>query len=100
MSHDKTGNQGWFRDPRSKVAMAVVNPRLPITEIGPTDNQGFRWIVVEGIRVHACYWSLNTNFAAFENFLDRLEVGIRISGIPVLVASDFKSKSPEWGDNH
>jgi len=71
----------------------VVNPRLSITEIGPMDNQGFRWIAVEGIRVYACYWSPNTDFVAFTNFLDRLEDS------PILIAGDFNAKSPEWGDH-
>lgn len=95
----KTEDEGWFGDTGGKAAVAVVNPRLPITKIGPANNQGFRWIAIEGIRIYSCYWSPNTDLAAFIYFLDRLEASIRSARTPVLVAGDFNAKSPEWG-NH
>lgn len=95
----KSENEGWYCDQGNKAAVVVFNNRLQITEIGPRDNQGFRWMAFEGIRVYACYWSPNTDFKAFEDFLDRLEVSIRNAGTPVLIAGDFNAKSPEWGDH-
>lgn len=96
---EKLEEEGWYSDPGNKAALVVVNPRLQITEIGPRDDQGFRWVAFEGVRVYACYWSPNTDFAAFEDFLDRLEVSIKNAKTPVLVAGDFNAKSPQWGDH-
>lgn len=96
---NKPEEEGWYSDLEDKAAVAVYNPGLSIFEIGPKDNRGFRWIEVGGIRVYSCYWSPNTDFASFENFLDRLETSIRSSESPVLVAGDFNAKSPEWGDH-
>lgn len=73
----------------------VVNFSLLISEVGPVDSQGFRWIATEGIRVYACYWLPNTNFKAFENFLDRLEASIRSVGTFVFVAGDVNAKTPK-----
>lgn len=96
---NKSDDDGWYCDQGNKAAVVITNPRLQIIEIGPRDNLGFRWVAFEGIRVYACYWSPNTDFAAFENFLGRLEDSIRSAGIPVLIAGDFNAKSPEWGDH-
>lgn len=94
-NHQRMEDEGWFGDQGNKAAVMVVNSSLLIFEVGPMDSQGFRWIATEGIRVYACYWSPNTNFAAFENFLDRLEANIRSAGTSVFVAGDYHTKSPE-----
>lgn len=64
--------EGWFSDVGSNAAVVVFNPTLSITEIGPKNNQGFRWIKIGDIRVYACYWSPNTTLDLFIDFIDRL----------------------------
>lgn len=69
--------EGWFGDLGNRAAVAIANPRIQIVEAGPADNRGFRWVQLEGVRVYACYWSPNTAFAEFEDFLGRLDASVR-----------------------
>jgi len=89
---------GWFTDIDARAAILVFNPRLQIQEIGQKDNTGFRWVKVEDITVYACYWSPNTAYTLFIDFLDRLEGSIRRQEGTVIVAGDFNAKSTAWGD--
>ncbi|VVC46488.1 Endonuclease/exonuclease/phosphatase,Reverse transcriptase domain [Cinara cedri] len=91
--------EGWFRDSSGRAAVAIVNPQIALTESGPGAEDGFRWVQCGGQRYFACYWSPNTDFAAFEDFLIRLERSVRSSSVPVVVAGDFNAKSPAWGDS-
>ncbi|KAL4082648.1 hypothetical protein QTP88_029709 [Uroleucon formosanum] len=60
-------------------------------------HQGFRWVEVQGLRVYSCYWSPNCSIDEYKDFLLRLELSIRNSLIPVVVAGDFNAKSRAWG---
>ncbi|VVC42593.1 Endonuclease/exonuclease/phosphatase [Cinara cedri] len=82
-----------------RAAVVIANPQLALTESDPGVEDGFRWVTCGGHRYYACYWSPNTDFAGFEDFLLRLESSVRSSGVPVVVAGDFNAKSPEWGDS-
>lgn len=95
----KPEEEGWFCDLGGRAAVVIKDPKLPITEIGPRDNVGFRWVKCGELRIYGCYWSPNTDFAAFEDFIARLEDSIRTADCSVLVAGDFNAKSPEWGDH-
>lgn len=53
-----------------------LQTRLSIMDIDPSDNL----VKIVNIRVYACYWLLNTDFNAFENFLIRLKRSIRNLG--------------------
>lgn len=47
--------------------------------------------------MYSCYWSLNTPYAEFEDFLCKLETSIRASPEPVIVARDLNVKHSSWG---
>jgi len=91
---------GWFSDTGGKAAIVLFNLRLQVQAIGPRDSAGFRWVKVEDRTVYTCYWSPNTSFTLFVDFLDRLEGSIRQQTGTVLVAGDFNAKSPVWGDHN
>lgn len=92
-------SEGWYSDAGDKAAVMVFNPNMQVQEIGPRDNPGFRWVTVGGTTIYACYWSPNTEYTLFVDFLDRLEGSIRTGKGMVLVAGDFNAKSPAWGDH-
>jgi len=91
--------EGWFSDIDERAAILALNRNLQIQTIGPKDNRGFRWIKVEDITIYACYWSPNTAYTLFVDFLDRLEGSIRQQEPTIIVAGDFNAKSPAWGDH-
>jgi len=65
--------EGWFSDADARAAILVFNPALQLQQIGPKNNSGFRWVKVENLTVYACYWSPNTVYTLFVDFMDRLE---------------------------
>lgn len=87
-------------DTGGKAAIFLSNPRLQVRAVGPKDSAGFRWVKVEEFTVYTCYWSPNTVFTLFVDFLDRLEGSIRQQTGTVIVAGDFNAKSPAWGDHN
>jgi len=89
----------WFSEIEAKAAIVIYNSGLRIQKISPKDNRGFRWVKVEDLTVYACYWSPNTVYTLFVEFLDRLEGSIRQQEGTVIAAADFNAKSPAWGDN-
>lgn len=97
--HPKSEGEGWFNDASSRATIAVLNNKIPIDKIGSNNEVGFRWVQIGGVTLYACYWSPNTEFTQFIDFLDRLEASIRIANGMVIVAGDFNAKSPEWGDH-
>jgi len=97
--HSKSEGEGWFNDASSRATIAVLNNKIPIDKIGSNNEVGFRWVQIGGVTIYACYWSPNTEFTQFIDFLDRLEASIRTANGMVIVAGDFNAKSPEWGDH-
>jgi len=91
--------EGWFSDIDERAAILALNRNLQIQTIGPKDNRGFRWIKVEDITIYACYWSPNTAYTLFVDFLDRLEGSIKQQEPTIIVAGDFNAKSTAWGDH-
>jgi len=91
--------EGWFSDADARAAILVFNPTLQLQQIGPKNNSGFRWVKVENLTVYACYWSPNTVYTLFVDFMDRLEGSIRQQEGTIIVAGDFNAKSPAWGDH-
>jgi len=87
-------NEGWYSDTGNKAAIMVYNPRIKVQEFGLKDNLGFWWVRLEGITVYTCYWyGLYT-----VEFLDRLEGSIKTQTGIVIIAGDFNTKSPAWGE--
>lgn len=68
---------------------------IPMDEVG-VGNDGFVWVIVGGWKIHSCYWSPNTPYANYEDFLHRLESRLHNSSANVLVARDFNAKHCAW----
>jgi len=90
---------GWYSDTGNKAAIMAFNPKIHVQEIGPKDNPGFWWVRIENMTIYACYWSPNTDYTLFVDFLDKLEGCIRNKKGMVIVGGDFNAKSPAWGDH-
>ena len=51
-----------------------------------------------GVRVYTYYFSPNDSFEIFETQILLLEESLREASRRSLIAGDFNSKSPEWGE--
>lgn len=92
---NKAESSCWYTDANNKAA--IINPKnAPVDNLGNSET-GFRWIESRGMRLYSCYWSLNTPFSDFSDFLNRLESSIRSSKCDVLVAGDFNAHHSDWG---
>lgn len=94
------GLEGCFLDQNHRAAIVVTNRNLLITEVGPADNAGFRWVKVGEVRIYSVYWrptKTGEDLNRYVDFLDRLETSVRSAEGPVVIAGDFNAKSPEWG---
>lgn len=87
-------HQSWHCDQSRRVAIAPIS-NIPIDEIG-TESDGFIWVTIGGVRVYSCYLSPNTSYSEYEDFIQRLEMSIRTSLVPVLVGGDFNAKHGLW----
>ena len=73
------------------------NPDLGVGDFLETDA-GFGWVEVAGVRVYSCYFSPNDPLEIFETQILLLEESLREDSGRSLIAGDFDSKSPEWGE--
>lgn len=94
-NHSRQESEGWFADSSGRSLIALLSP-LPLRLTG-TAEDGFRWVETLDMRIYSCYWSPNSTLADFQDFLTRLEISVRSSGVPVIVAGDFNVKSRMWG---
>jgi len=94
-NHNRPEADGWYSDSLGRSAVVILG-NLPVNRVGPM-HQGFRWVEVQGLRVYSCYWSPNCSINEYKDFLLQLELSIRNSLIPVVVAGDFNAKSRAWG---
>ena len=95
--HKWSENSAWYQDASRWAGILVLSTDLGIGDFLET-NAGFVWVEVAGVRVHSCYFSPNDPFEIFETQILLLEESLReASGWP-LIAGDFNSKSPEWGE--
>lgn len=85
----------WYSNSATNAAIYVVSRQLRITGAG-NDGQGWVWVETEGVRFYSCYFSPNSPMNEFIRELTDLEVSIRGSRLPVVVAGDFNAKAPEW----
>lgn len=91
----RNGRNRFHCDTNNKAAVVVLTP-IGITEEGAAEA-GFRWIEIGNTRVYACYWSPNTTYAEYEDFISRLENSARTATGEVLIAGDFNAKHQDWG---
>uniref|UniRef100_A0A2S2NQQ6 Reverse transcriptase domain-containing protein n=1 Tax=Schizaphis graminum TaxID=13262 RepID=A0A2S2NQQ6_SCHGA len=86
---------GWYSDAAGRAAVYITSG-ISVDATGPLDI-GFRWVLINGMRVYSVYYSPNVTLAEYNLFLNRLESSVRGSDGPVLIAGDFNAKRPEWG---
>ncbi|XP_043472927.1 uncharacterized protein LOC122505400 [Leptopilina heterotoma] len=87
----------WFEDASKGSGIQICNPDIAIGDFLETDR-GFVWIEVAEVRVYSCYFSPNDPLKKFEAEVQAFEESIKAFGGDVLIAGDFNSKSPEWGE--
>ena len=80
-----------------RAGILVFSPDLRIRDLLETDA-GFVWADVAGVRVYSCYFFPNDPFKIFETQILHLEESLGEADGRSLTASDFNSKSPEWGE--
>ncbi|XP_051159331.1 uncharacterized protein LOC127280415 [Leptopilina boulardi] len=96
--YKKPGFSVWFEDASRRSGIQVCNPDITIGDFLETDK-GFVWVEVAGVRIYSCYFSPNDPFKKFVAEVQALEESVRAFGGDVLIAGDFNSKSPEWGES-
>ena len=95
--HKWSENCAWYQDASRRAGILVLSPNLSIGDFLETDA-GFGWVKVAGVRVYSYYFSPNDPFEIFETQILLLEESIREASGRSLIAGDFYSKSPEWGE--
>ena len=95
--HKWSENSAWYQDASRRAGILVLSPDLSIGDFLETDA-GFVWVKVAGVRVYSCYLSPNDPFEIFETQILLLEESLREASGRSLIAGDFNSKSPEWGE--
>lgn len=86
---------GWYSDAAGRSAVYVTGG-ISVDDTGPL-VAGFRWVLINSIRVYSVYHSPNVTLAEYNLFLNRLESSVRGTDGPILIAGDFNAKRPEWG---
>lgn len=77
-----------------QIALNVKS--VQIDDLGCSED-GFRWVTISGTRVYSCYWSPNSSFQDYLDFLTRLERSIRLTPGNILLTGDFNAKHTDWG---
>ncbi|XP_043479874.1 uncharacterized protein LOC122509708 [Leptopilina heterotoma] len=95
--YKKQGFSNWFQDSSGRSAIQICNPGITTGSFLGTDK-GFVWADVAGIRIYSCYFSPNDPFGKFDTEIRSLEESVRAFDGDVLIAGEFNSKSPEWGE--
>ena len=90
-------NGRWHADTTGSAAVVTLG-RTPVDELGDA-GPGYAWVRIGGVRVYSCYASPNGTWAAYCNFLSRLEVSIRGGTGEILLAGDFNAKNVGWGSS-
>ena len=95
--HKWSENSAWYQDASWRAGILVCSPDLSIEDFLETDA-GFVWVEVAGVRVYSCYFSPNDPFEIFETQILLLVESLRKASGRSLIAGDFNSKSPDWGE--
>ena len=95
--HKWSENFVWYQDASRRAEILVCSPDLSIGDFLETDA-GFVWVEVSGVRVYSCYFTPNDPFGIFETQILLLEESLGEASERSLIAGDFNSKSPEWGE--
>ena len=97
MESRKLSHNERYQDASRRAGILVCSPDLGIGDFLETDA-GFFWVEVAGVRVYSCYFSSNDPFEIFETQILLPEERLREARGRSLVAGDFNSNAPEWGE--
>lgn len=95
LHHIETSN--WYSYSANKAA--ILNAKQSSVDQIRVKKQGFCWIQSGGVRLYLCYWSPNSTYREYMDFITRLEPSIRSANSPVLVTGDFNAHHTDWGSN-
>ena len=95
--HKCSENSAWYQDASRRAGILVCSPDLRFGDFLETDA-GFVWVEVSGARVYSRYFSLSDPLEIFETQILLHERSFREASGRSLIAGDFNSKSPEWGE--
>lgn len=48
-------------------------------------------------RIYSCYWSPNSTFQEFQDFLSKLEISAKSSKLETIISGDFNAHHVDWG---
>ncbi|KAF0748136.1 Reverse transcriptase domain-containing protein [Aphis craccivora] len=82
---DKSGDAG------------IINTKKTRLESEGLTERDFRWIMSQGIRFYSCYWSPNSTFKEYLDFIPSLHSSIKSATTEVLITGDFNAKHSNWG---
>jgi exonuclease III len=92
---NRNEDTNWHTDTTGKATIVNAN-RIRLDNEG-TGEAGFRWVTAHGIRLYSCYWSPNSTFTDYMDFLNRLEQSIRSERSEAIITGDFNAKHTDWG---
>ena len=75
----------------------MCNPDYGVGDVLESDA-GFVWVEVAGVRVYRCYFSSGDPVKVFDTQFHLLAESHREATGRTLIAGDFSSKSPKWGE--
>ena len=83
---------------RAEVKSLVSKRSVEVRDLDESMTRRFVRVQVAEVRVYSCYFSTNEPFEIFETQILLLEENLREASGRSLIAGDFNSKSPEWGE--
>ena len=92
---NRSEGRSWYMDNSGDAA--IINIKKTRLENEGLAEDGYRWITAQSIRLYSCYWSPNSTFKEYQDFLTSLEASIRSETTEVLIAGDFNAKHSDWG---
>lgn len=92
---NKSEGSHWYMDKSGDVG--IINTKKTRLENEGLAERGFRWITSQGIRYYSCYWSPNSTFKEYLDFLTNLHSSVKCATMEVLITDDFNAKHSDWG---
>lgn len=87
--YNSAPTQNWYTDSNRKAAINCM-PNCLVDNLEQSEP-GLRWIATGGMRLYSCYWSPNTTFAEYVQFLSWLETSVRGNYLDEIIAGNFNA---------
>jgi hypothetical protein len=89
--------ESWKVDLDGDAALRILTTEISPSSVG--EEKGVVWVELQDIVLISCYFCPNKPIHEYALRLDKLSSIIRSQTKDVVVAGDFNSKSPEWGED-